>query len=206
MSEFSQIKDKVSGYYTAKLEAHGPIHSGVDWNSKESQELRFSRLMSVCDTSASFSVNDLGCGYGALFDYLKERGHDFSYFGYDLSEKMINAAREIHGESDRCRWHTGARNIPPADYTLASGLLNVRIDVPDSEWREYCLDILRHMNAGSRKGFAFNALSAYADRRRPDLYYSDPGFFFDYCMKNFSRSVALLHDYGLYEFTILVRK
>jgi hypothetical protein len=30
--------------------------------------------------------------------------------------------------------------------------------------------------------------------------------FFDHCKRNFSRQVALLHDYGLWEFTILVRK
>jgi hypothetical protein len=29
---------------------------------------------------------------------------------------------------------------------------------------------------------------------------------FDICKRKFSRNVALLHDYGLYEFTILVRK
>ena len=41
---------------------------------------------------------------------------------------------------------------------------------------------------------------------RPDLYYPDPGAVFDRCMRRYSRHVALLHDYGLYEFTILVRK
>jgi hypothetical protein len=44
-----------------------------------------------------------------------------------------------------------------------------------------------------------------ADRMRGDLYYGDPAFFFDHCKRSFSRNVALLHDYGLYEFTILVR-
>jgi hypothetical protein len=41
---------------------------------------------------------------------------------------------------------------------------------------------------------------------RPDLYYADPRAIFDHCKRTFSRWVALLHDYGLYEFTILVRK
>ena len=38
------------------------------------------------------------------------------------------------------------------------------------------------------------------------LFYADPCFFFDHCKKHFSKNVALLHDYGMYEFTILVRK
>jgi hypothetical protein len=60
----------------------------------------------------------------------------------------------------------------------------------------------------SRKGFAFNALSLYSDpeKRRPDLYYADPLALFDHCQRHFSRYVSLLHDYPLYEFTILVRK
>ena len=35
---------------------------------------------------------------------------------------------------------------------------------------------------------------------------ADPAFFFDWCKRNFSRHVSLLHDYGLYEFTLLTRK
>ena len=60
----------------------------------------------------------------------------------------------------------------------------------------------------SRTGFAFNALSLYSDpdRRRPDLYYADPLYWFDHCKRRYCRFVALLHDYPLYEFTILVRK
>ena len=56
--------------------------------------------------------------------------------------------------------------------------------------------------------FAFNLLTAYSSPglQRPDLYYADACFFFDHCMKRYSRHVALLHDYGLFEFTVLVRK
>jgi len=60
------------------------------------------------------------------------------------------------------------------------------------------------------KGFSFNMLTRYSDAdrmaQRPDLFYGDPLFFFDFCKCEFSRNVALLHDYGLYDFTILVRK
>jgi len=38
------------------------------------------------------------------------------------------------------------------------------------------------------------------------LYYADPIFLFEHCRRTFSRFVSLIHDYPLYEFTILVRK
>ena len=41
---------------------------------------------------------------------------------------------------------------------------------------------------------------------RPDLHYADPLALFDRCKRRYARDVALLHDYGLWEFTLLVRK
>lgn len=53
-------------------------------------------------------------------------------------------------------------------------------------------------------------LTKYSDEERmaerPDLFYGDPLFYFDYCKRNQSRDVALLHEHGLYDFTILIRK
>ncbi|MGH6609130.1 MAG: class I SAM-dependent methyltransferase, partial [Burkholderiaceae bacterium] len=58
------------------------------------------------------------------------------------------------------------------------------------------------------RGFAFNSLTVYSDpdKKRADLYYADPCALFDRCKRLYSRNVALLHDYDLYDFTILVRK
>ena len=70
------------------------------------------------------------------------------------------------------------------------------------------LRTLEKIDALSRKGFAFNVLTKYSDREfmRDDLYYADPIFLFEHCRRKFSRFVSLIHDYPLYEFTILVRK
>jgi len=91
---------------------------------------------------------------------------------------------------------------------VASGIFNVKLDTPTVDWERYVRDTLGTINALSRKGFAFNVLTKYsdADFMRPNLYYADPLFFFDYCKTNYSRFVTLLHDYPLYEFTIVVRK
>ena len=67
---------------------------------------------------------------------------------------------------------------------------------------------LNELDRTSRLGFAFNCLTSYsdADKKRDYLYYADPCKLFDLCKRRYSKQVALLHDYGLYEFTILVRK
>jgi hypothetical protein len=83
----------------------------------------------------------------------------------------------------------------------------MKLTAVDQEWQEYVVRTLHELARLSIRGFAFNSLTSYSDppRMRPDLYYPDPCFYFDYCKRHFSRNVALLHDYDLYEFTILVR-
>ena len=95
-----------------------------------------------------------------------------------------------------------------ADYGIASGIFNVRLSTPEAQWRAYVEETLDSLDRTSRRGFAFNCLTTYSDpeKLRDHLHYADPAVLFDRCKRRYSTQVALLHDYGLYEFTILVRK
>ena len=204
----SAILDSTKNYYDEKLRAHGPTPKGVDWNSHESQTLRFEKLLKIHESLSPFSINDYGCGYGALIEYMTERGYTFRYYGFDISEKMIASAEALYGKRSACRFFSNEPSLPISDYTVASGIFNVKLETSTKEWEAYTLNTLNKIAGISQKGFAFNILTTYSDegRRRPDLYYGDPLFYFGYCKGHFSPHVALLHDYPLYEFTILVRK
>lgn len=208
MVDRAAILQQVNTYYSEKIATHGPVPAGVDWNSHSSQNLRFEQLLRLPTLGSGFSINDYGCGYGALYGYLKLHNRRCDYAGYDISEQMINSARRSYGEAQGCQFVVGSEMDRSADYTVASGLFNVRGSITDQEWSEYILETLRALNDASRKGFAFNCLTSYSDPEymRRDLYYANPCALFDHCKKHFSRNVALLHDYELYEFTILVRK
>lgn len=189
--------------------SHGATARGVDWNSEASQQLRFEQLMRVLDQKTGpFSVNDFGCGYGALAAYLQERGFAFHYRGFDLSATMIEFARERYAHLNNCDFLTPPELLSPAEYTLASGIFNVKLTTDTEEWREYMLDTIDQLNGLSTRGFAFNVLTIHSDleRRRSDLFYEDPCYLFDYCRRRYSPWVALYHDYELYEFTVVVRK
>ena len=198
----------IGRYYSEKLHAHGASPQGVDWNSGESQRLRFGELLRICEGRQDFSLNDIGCGYGALADHLVELGQRCDYLGVDLSAPMIAKAEELHRGRAGCRFLAGERADRSADYSVASGIFNVKLAAPHAAWRSHVLQTLDGLNATSRKGFAFNCLTRYSDaeRMKDYLFYADPGELFDHCKQRFSRNVALLHDYGLYEFTLLVRK
>jgi len=202
-----RIISSVEQYYTGKLREHGPSPKGVDWNSEESQNLRFEQLLRVCPPAGPFSLLDYGCGYGALLDHLGPRAADVDYRGFDISEEMVFAARCIHGEAPGRRFSAGPATFGPSDYAVASGIFNVALGFSADEWTRYVTDTLATLSRLSTRGFAFNMLTSYsdADRMRDDLHYGDPSFYFDLCKRTFSRNVALLHDYDLYEFTLLVR-
>ena len=197
----------VEQYYTAKLAEHGATPQGVDWNAADSQELRFRQLLKICDGPEPFSINDIGCGYGALVSTLERLGVEFAYRGYDISRAMVAEARATVGAADRCRFVDSVDELEAADYSVASGIFNVKLDASMEAWRCHVLATLDRMSELSKRGFAFNVLTSYSDpeRQRPDLYYADPLFFFDHCKRRHSPHVALLHDYGLWEFTLLVR-
>ena len=202
------ILSATSRYYSEKIRVHGPTPKGVDWKDAESQVRRFEQLAGVLGKVRALSVNDIGCGYGAFLDFLESRGFDVDYRGCDISNDMIEAARSRHPAGSKTKFVSGSLLSDAADYSVASGIFNVKGDATDSDWLGYLHDTLDQMDQCSIRGFAFNCLSIYSDplRRRQDLYYGDPRALFDRCMTRYSRNVGLLHNYGLYEFTLLIRK
>ena len=205
--KLSPMLQNVEKYYTDKLTTFGRTPQGADWKSAESQTIRFDQLMRLIHPRGPFTINDYGCGYGALVDYLENRDYQFEYRGFDVSEKMVAEAQQSHLQDPRCEFHSEKTMLFAADYTVASGIFNVKLDSPEAEWREYVLATLTEFRRITKKAFAFNALTSYSDPEfmRPDLYYANPLDLFGYCQKHFSRKLSLLHDYPLYEFTIVVR-
>lgn len=202
-----ELLNSVEKYYSEKIREYGATSKGVDWNGEASQILRFDQLTRIVQGDQPL-IGDLGCGYGAYFDYLKLVFPAFRYQGIDVSAAMIDEARRRFSGDERCDFSVGTRFEKVGDYVVASGIFNVRLEVTSNRWLEYILETLHHMNDFALKGFAFNCLTSYSDaeRMKGHLYYADPCYLFDYCKKKFSKNVSILHDYGLYEFTILVRK
>jgi SAM-dependent methyltransferase len=204
----SRLLAKVERYYAGRLREHGATARGVDWPTELSQQVRFEQLARILPSDRTFTINDVGCGYGGLVEFLDDADLRADYLGVDVSPSMIQAARERHGTRAAARFEIGSAPDRIADFAVASGIFNVRLDEARDAWEDYVFSSLDVLDGCARAGFAFNCLTSYSDpeRMRDDLYYADPCRLFDRCKRRFARNVALLHDYGLYEFTILVRK
>lgn len=203
----SGVHNTVARYYAERLRRFGVTPAGVDWRDAASQRIRFEQLCRVL-TDWQGSVIDFGCGYGALLPFMREHNFSGIYHGLDIAPEMVEAAREAYQGDRHAHFEIGAAPSHLADYVVASGIFNVKQHYTIPEWEEYVTATLADMDRSARKGFAFNCLTAYSDpdRMRDDLFYADPCRYFDLCKRLYSRQVALLHDYGLYEFTIIVRK
>jgi SAM-dependent methyltransferase len=203
------LRARVRDYYSGTIERHGSTPLGVDWPNAASQYLRFVQLLKVCDFKKPFSLNDFGCGYGALLEYLAMRHAeaDVTYRGIDISVSMIAAAQERWASHDNAKFVVGSRCGHVADYSLASGVFNVRLGHPLADWETYIESVLRDMRANSRIGFAVNFMLPHDDKPMEDeLYRNQPQRWAVFCRKELGCSVSLLKGYGLREFTLLIRR
>ncbi len=199
----------VARYYSAKMLRHGPTPRGVDWTCTATQELRFVQLLRICGSSTRFSLNDFGCGYGAVLAFLEKRHQraDVDYLGLDLSATMVRRAQRQWNRRADTRFVAGATSPRTADYSIASGICNVKLSEPLDRWTGFIARTLADMAATSRRGFAANFLAPRdrEDEAEPELYRSVPAPWIGYCERTLGGSVELVTGYGLREFTLLVR-
>ncbi|WP_315779044.1 MULTISPECIES: class I SAM-dependent methyltransferase [unclassified Bradyrhizobium] len=207
------ISSDVDAYYTACVARHGATPRGVDWSCEATQGLRFVQLMKLCDVSAPFSLNDIGCGYGALVPFLESRfaSCEIDYLGIDLSRAMISRARRRFAAPLR-RFVVASESPRIADYSVASGIMNVNVGYSRDAWEGYIKAMLQRMFATSRRGFAVNFMRAAADEEQEGdpakarLYRTTPDVWATHCEQEFAAAVEVIGNYGMKEFTLLVRR
>jgi SAM-dependent methyltransferase len=201
---------QIESLYTNNINELGVTSRAVGWKTDQCQELRFAKLATLIEYSAgNYTLNDYGCGFGAMLTYLMRDMHHTvtAYHGYDISPEMLVAAkRELAAFPSQLFLIRSDRIETEADYSFVSGTFNVCFDATRDAWEEFIRQKLEEMHRFSRRGFAFNLLTSYVDYEEPHLYYGDPCFWFDYCKRTFSRQVSLLHDYPLWEWTMIIKK
>ncbi|MCW5650148.1 MAG: class I SAM-dependent methyltransferase [Ramlibacter sp.] len=199
---------EIAQYYTHKINRYGPTPLGVDWPCKPTQDLRFIQLMKVVRGSQnSFSINDLGCGYGALLPFLRRRfsGKTIDYSGLDISKAMVVEALKLWAGDARATFQIGHEFAHPADYSVASGIFNIKLNCSEAAWTRYIQKTLRHLHSVSRCGYAVNFLSqpTLSDGLPPEVYFASANAWKVFCERELNSSVTVISDYGMHEFTLL---
>lgn len=202
--------DAVSAYYSGTLQRFGATPLGVDWPNRLNQELRLVQLLKVCDLSAPRSLNDVGCGYGALRTLLSRRHRraQIDLVGTDVSPAMVAAARRRWRHRADCAFEVAEGAVRLADYSLASGIFNVKLDCPLPEWEALVARTLDNLQRHSRLGYAVNFIAPPAPGQAspPELYRPAAERWLDHIADTQpGAGVTVLRGYGLPEYTLLVR-
>jgi SAM-dependent methyltransferase len=206
VEEAASVHTRIEAYYGARVRRFGATPQGVDWACRPTQELRFVKLLGLCDFSQSLSINDIGCGYGALATFIAHRHPQvpLDYLGVDLSAEMIKQAKRGRvARRDGVRFEAGFQASRTADYSLASGIFNVQLDFPTAVWEANVRRTLTQMAATSRKAFAVNFLSTHRSSSTQGLYFADPCIWVSFCEAELGAKVTVVSGYGMPEFTLL---
>lgn len=148
-----------------------PEQSGgaVFWSSSRAQEARFEAFLKLGDFRGC-SVLDMGCGFGDMYTFLKNRGVSISkYVGYDIVPEIIHVAREKHpGVIFEVKDISKERVNHKFDFVLGSGLFAISTE----RWKEYVFQVLADMLGLAKRGVAVNFLCSPNAVISSDLHYS----------------------------------
>ena len=211
-AELQRMLAEQKAAYREQLLKHGDSPAGVCWNNKETQDLRFFRLMAQIlasrpESDSPFSIHDFGCGTAALHQYLLNRGIDHAYTGTDLVDEMILFAKQKYpGARFLTGDFSGGEPLEEHDYVVVSGVLNYALQADRQAWQTYCFRLIRKLFQSARKALAFNFLTSYRDFDDIRLAYFDPREVFDLCQRELSRFIHVDCAYPLFEVTMTVFK
>ena len=166
----------LSRAYQRALSRHGATPQGVFWNSSKSQAARFAALLSAVADHAGRqnpSIADIGCGYGPMLDYMRDRPQyrSWHYAGIDITRAMIAEARRRHPQ-DAARFAVG--KLPPSrvDYAVFSGTFNLCLIDDMSHWQRYILDALSACWPRCSYGMALNLLCRRETAVEANIFYA----------------------------------
>ena len=200
---------EVEQYYSKKIQRYGATPLGVDWSCVPTQEMRFVQLLKICKFDAPVQINDIGCGYGALLAFLgkRYRSKKIDYLGVDISAPMIAHAKKRWKNRKNAAFENTIFGYRAADYSVASGIFNVKLNQPIAMWEQLIEKTLGEMHARSRLGFSVNFLAPMPEGAQhiPELYRAPPEVWQRYCEQVMNADVELIANYGMREYTLLVR-
>jgi SAM-dependent methyltransferase len=205
-----QLLNPVLRAYERRLRKFGADARGVFWKDRDYQHKRYDILCSIfddIDLAGGITIHDFGCGYGALFDYLKDHPvmKASRYIGTDMSADMIRTAQE-RVDDPRASFVRHLIAMDPVDISFASGTYNMHVGQNEADWEEYVKASLKQLWSKTRKGLAFNMLREDADEQYDGLYYINGRDLFEFCTRELSSNVTLQNDSPLPDWTFFVRR
>ena len=161
---FANHERQLNRTYRNRLASKGNTAQGVFWRSQSSQNARFEALLSLVQQlrgSQPTSIADIGCGYGAMLDFINQSSNfrHIEYFGVDINRAMITACHQKFPHQPYL-FSTGNRPSSIVDFCLFSGTFNLTHSNDPALWSDYIFACLDRCMKQTRYGLVLNLLCA----------------------------------------------
>jgi hypothetical protein len=214
------ISERLSGHYQKTFEQHGATPRGVDWGDAFELQVRYDKMLKVLDQDggpqqSSYSLLDVGCGWGGLCERIQELKLPINYFGIDtVKEMIVHAAAAFPVGRFAVRDVFGMKDEGIHDYVVCNAILTQKLDVSIMEMERYAKRLITTMYDLCQHGIAFNMMSTRVNYMVSNLYYQSPPELLTWLLTEISPRVRLDHGYSslrsdrgkFFDFTVYVYK
>ena len=174
---FAALERKLNRAYGDRLAAHGPVSKGVFWRSESTQIARFDALLNLVAKVTPVAhpmLGDIGCGYGAMLDFIQKtpRYQSFPYIGIDINRKMISSCKQKFPDQKHL-FLVGKHPPSTVDFCVLSGTFNLCHATNTSLWHEYIFANLQKCWQRSRYGLVLNLLCDHTTKIENKIFYTE---------------------------------
>ena len=207
---YKLLNKQISSIYKIRFKKYHNTPKGVFWNSKLSQDLRLNIILDKIVINLKkdkFSIADIGCGYGRLYEVIKERNLDkrIEYYGFDINPEFINYCKSKN-EFNSAKFAISSFPMKKIDYVVMSGTYNLTPTKNMNLWESYIFKNLKSNWNLAKKGMIINFLVKEKRKIENNLYYTDLSWIKNVCEKNFSYPEIFKHKLLKEDVTIKLKK
>ena len=207
---YKLLNKQISNIYNKRFDNFNNTPKGVFWNSKLSQDLRLNIILDkILQNSKSdkFSIADIGCGYGRLYEIIRERklGGKVQYQGFDINQKLISFCKH-NKDFENIKFSVSAFPFNKTDYVVMSGTYNLTPTNNVHLWEDYIINNLTSNWKLVQKAMIFNCLIKEKRKIEKKLYYTELSWIQKICERNFCDPEVIKHNLLKDDITIILKK
>ena len=203
--------EELEGKYNRRFKKYGATAEGSYWISKARQELRFAIMTKEIfklQNNLELSICDIGCGYGALADYIATEYNPkkMRYFGTDISTDLIDHCTENCNLS-WAKFTVGSKPHSDMDVCLMSGTYNLAATHNALDWENHIFKNLTECWSKTKKMLIFNLQTDYSTHiSSGNIFYANKYSILNRCNTLIDTAVCVEHADLPFDTTFVIKK